>query len=102
MEEKSREFVEKDAKVYSRVRKCYKSPMIQPEKLVGDEWAEWYRLTPAQRWLESEKLWQTYLALGGSLDPEPDTQSPFFDARASRPRPAHGRTGVRVLRRSRV
>ena len=57
--------------------------MIQPEELVGGEWAEWYRLTPAQRWLESEKLWQTYLALGGSLDPEPDTQSPFFDARDS-------------------
>lgn len=76
--------------------------MIQPEELVGGEWAEWYRLTPTQRWLESEKLWQTYLALGGSLDPEPDTQSPFFDAHASRPRPAHGRTGLRVLRRSRV
>src|SRR5450759_2122941 len=60
--------------------------MIQVEELVGDEWAEWYRLTPVQRWLESEKLWQTYLALGGSLDPEPDTQSPFFDARAPRPR----------------
>lgn len=59
--------------------------MIQPEELVGGEWAEWYRLTPAQRWLESEKLWQTYLVLGGSLDPEPDTQSPFFDARAARP-----------------
>jgi hypothetical protein len=76
--------------------------MIQPEELVGGEWAEWYRLTPVQRWLESEKLWQTSLALGGSLDPEPDTQSPFFDARASRPRPAYGRTGVRVLRRGRA
>ena len=53
--------------------------MIQPEDLVEDEWAEWYRLTPVQRWLESEKLWQAYLALGGSLDPEPDTQSPFFE-----------------------
>ena len=48
--------------------------VIKPEQLVGEEWAEWYRLTPVQRWLESEKLWQTYLALGGSLDPEPDTQ----------------------------
>src|SRR5437870_6971276 len=76
--------------------------MIQPEELVGGEWAEWYRLTPLERWLESEKLWQAYLALGGSLDPEPDTQSPFFDARAPRSRPHHGRTGVRILRRSRV
>jgi hypothetical protein len=58
--------------------------MIQPEQLVEGEWAEWYRLTPVQRWLESEKLWQTYLALGGSLDSEPDTQSPFFDAKDSR------------------
>jgi hypothetical protein len=76
--------------------------MIDPEDLVGGEWADWYRLTPLQRWQESEKLWQTYLALGGSLDPESDTQSPFFDAHASRPRPAHGRSGVRVLRRGRV
>jgi hypothetical protein len=81
---------------------CYHSSMIQPEQLVGGEWAEWYRLTPVQRWLESEKLWQAYLALGGSLDPEPDTQSPFFDARSPRSRPAYGRTGVRVLRRRRV
>ena len=76
--------------------------MIQPEELVGGEWAEWYRLTPVQRWLESEKLWQTYLALGGSLDPEPDTQSPFFDSAKSRAGVADGRSGVRVVRRSRV
>jgi hypothetical protein len=66
------------------------------------EWAEWYRLTPAERWMESQKLRQTYLTLGGLLDPEPGTQSPFFDARTPRLRPAHGRAGVRVLRRSRV
>jgi hypothetical protein len=62
--------------------------VVDLEELVGAEWAGWYRLTPAQRWLESEKLWQTYLALGGSLDPEPDTQSPFYDPQAPRPRPA--------------
>jgi hypothetical protein len=47
-------------------------------------------MTPAQRWLESGKLWESFLALGGSLDPEPDTQSPFFDAHAPRPGAAHG------------
>jgi hypothetical protein len=75
---------------------------MTPEQLVGDEWAEWYRLTPAERWRESEKLWQTYLALGGSLDPEPDTQSPFFDAGAAGPVPVDGRAGVRVVRRGGV
>jgi len=41
--------------------------MIQPEELVGDEWAEWYRLTPVQRWLESGKLWQTHRADAANL-----------------------------------
>ena len=88
--------------VEPRWRFCYWMGVIQPKQVVDDEWAEWYRLTPVQRWLESEKLWQIYLAFGGSLDPEPDTQSPFFDPKASRVRPAHGRTSVRVLRRGRV
>ena len=76
--------------------------MISAEELVGEEWAEWYRLTPAQRWEETCKLWQIFLELGGSLDPEPDTQSPFFDAQAPRGVPADGRPGVRVIRRSGV
>jgi hypothetical protein len=29
------------------------------------------QLTPIECWLESEKLWQTYRPLGGSLDPNP-------------------------------
>ena len=73
--------------------------MMTAEDLVGEEWAEWYRLTPEERWLESEKLWRTYLMLGGSLDPEPDTQSPFFDPKAPSPCPANGWSGLRILRR---
>jgi hypothetical protein len=76
--------------------------MIPMEELVGEEWAEWYRLTPLERWRESQKLWQSYLSLGGSLDTEPDTQSPFFDQSAPGARAADGRPGMRVLRRSRV
>ena len=33
--------------------------MIAMEELVGEEWAEWYRLTPLERWRESQKLWQS-------------------------------------------
>jgi hypothetical protein len=76
--------------------------MISIEELAGEEWAEWYRLTPLERWRESQKLWEAYLSLGGSLEPEPDTQSPFFDPKAPGASVADGRTGVRVLRRSRV
>ena len=61
--------------------------MISAEQLVGEEQAEWYSLTPMERWQESAKLWEVYLSLGGSLDPEPDTQSPFFDPTAHSSRP---------------
>ncbi len=76
--------------------------MISAEQLVGEEVAEWYSLTPLERWRESGKLWEVYLSLGGSLDPEPDTQSPFFDAATQSSRPVDGRAGLRVVRRGRV
>ncbi len=52
---------------------------IRAEDLVGEEWAEWYAMTPEQRWRAQDAMWDTYLMLGGSLGPEPDPQSPFFD-----------------------
>ncbi len=76
--------------------------MIEIEDIRDPETAEWYRMTPQQRWRESQKLWVTFLALGGSLDPEPDTQSPFFDADEWREMSSHGRPGMRVIRRSGV
>jgi hypothetical protein len=75
---------------------------LRAEDIVGEEWAEWYGLSPEERFRESMKLWDTYVALGGSLEPEPDTQSPFFDPQEWRANSAHGRPGVRVLRRGGV
>lgn len=64
-----------------------------------DEWQEWYRMTPLDRWSASMKLWAQYLAQGGSLDPEPDSQSPFNFPELQSTRPVDGRAGLRVLRR---
>ncbi len=69
-----------------------------PDKLM-DEDEEWLRMTPAQRLLESGRLWALYLALGGSLDLEPDPQSPFYFPEEPRARPAHRRSGVHRVRR---
>lgn len=66
---------------------------------ISPEWVDWYLLTPEERWRESSILWNTFFSLGGSLEPEPDTDSPFFDAASWRPLPVDGRPGVRVLRR---
>ena len=66
------------------------------------EWAAWYALTPLQRLEESCRLWDAYLKLGGSLDPEPDSQSPFFDSEEWRAGALDGRPGLRVVRRGGV
>jgi hypothetical protein len=74
-----------------------------PEELfIETEWLEWYSLTPLERLAESEKLWEYYLSIGGSLDPEPDTQSPFFDPDEPGALPADGRPGMRLVRRAGV
>lgn len=62
------------------------------------EWLNWYALTPEERWSESGRLRNTFLMLGGSLEPEPDTESPFFHESAWRALPAHGGASLRVLR----
>jgi hypothetical protein len=40
--------------------------------LDDDDWQAWFRLSPQERWRETQKLWDIYLRAAGSLDPEPD------------------------------
>src|SRR4051812_15493045 len=46
---------------------------------MSDEWKEWIDLSPIERFRQSERIFAQYLAMGGSLDPDPDPQSPFYD-----------------------
>jgi hypothetical protein len=39
---------------------------------------EWAKLTPIERFRESEKIFAQYPAMGGTLDPDPDPTSPLF------------------------
>jgi hypothetical protein len=67
--------------------------------MVEDEWLDWYRLTPAERWQETTRLWSYYLEVGGSLDPESDSQSPINAFFAQGARPSHGGASLRLVRR---
>ena len=49
-----------------------------------DEETEWLNLSPQERFSETTKLWELYISLGGSLDPEPDPDSPFYVKETSR------------------
>lgn len=51
---------------------------LSPEEVAGPEWAAWWAMTPVERLEASHRQMTEYLALGGSLDPEVDTQSPFW------------------------
>lgn len=63
-----------------------------------DEALEWMLMTEEERLRENQRMWQTYLALGGSLDPEPDPQSPFYILYAAGEEPADRRPGSHRLR----
>lgn len=52
--------------------------MINPETCVEPEWLDWYRKSPIERLYATSEAWENYLALGGSLAPDPDPQSPFW------------------------
>jgi len=39
----------------------------------------WYLKTPLERLKATEELWRQYLEMGGSLDPDPDPESPFWN-----------------------
>ncbi len=76
--------------------------VIDLEEIYEPEWVAWFRLTPEQRWRESARLWRHYIAMGGTLDPEPDPQSPFYDPDERGRMSVDGRSGVRVVRRGGV
>ena len=72
------------------------------EQCVEEEVLEWYRMTPQERWAESMRLWDIFYLLGGQLDPEPDSQSPFYDAATRGESVANGQPEPRAIRRSGV
>ena len=89
---------------FRKVRRMNSTPRPERFDATDDEdpWLEWYSLTPQQRWEETTKAWQFYRQVGGTLDPEPDSQSPFDAVMPRGQAPAYGGAGVRVLRRGRV
>lgn len=53
-------------------RKTRGSPALR--EVCEPEWLDWYRLTPQERWRESSRLMELYLAFGGSLDHDTDDE----------------------------
>ena len=78
-------------------RRCETRKMTYEQ--LSDEWKDWLSLPPLERFARSEQTLVEYIAMGGSLDPDPDPTSPFDVPEAWRPDLAHGRAGLRLLRR---
>lgn len=73
---------------------------LDPEEIVGAEWWAWAQLTPEERFSQMELIWNDCIALGMSLDAEPDTQSPFYDPNEQCSLASYGGAGLRILRSS--
>ena len=52
--------------------------MVDLSTIVEPEWLDWYRKTPQERLLATSEAWENYLELGGSLEPDIDSQCPFW------------------------
>ena len=65
----------------------------------NEEQEDWANLSPQERYIESNKLWLSYITYGGSLDPECDSQSPFDFPELERAISTHGGSGVYFIRR---
>jgi len=59
------------------LRNLKRNKLIIDTSMIEQEILEWYCMSPAERFVESQKLWEIFVLLGGNYDPEPDTQSPF-------------------------
>ncbi len=55
----------------------FDDPLYTESSMEEAEVIDWYKMSPAERFVESQKLWEAFVLLGGDYDPEPDTQSPF-------------------------
>ena len=73
--------------------------LVDPETIYPPDFLEWMALEPAERVAKSGEMWDIYLTYGGSLDIDPDPQSPFFDPEAQVASPTDGRTSVHLIRR---
>lgn len=59
------------------MKSLFKDESYGESTIIEEEVLDWYAMSPAERFVESLKLWEVFELLGGHYDPEPDTQSPF-------------------------
>ena len=59
------------------MKSLFQNPSYLDTSTVEAEVLDWYEMSEAERFAQSQKLWEIFVLLGGTYDPEPDTQSPF-------------------------
>ena len=55
----------------------FEDPPYTENSVEEAEVLDWHKMSPAERFVESQKLWEVFVLFGGDYAPEPDTQSPF-------------------------
>lgn len=78
--------------------------MVNVEDFIEAEWLDWYRKSPEERFLESQRMMAHYLGMGGSLAPDIDHESPFwceedFKGFAREMKESRERVGLKMVER---
>jgi len=50
--------------------KSFLKALFEDAFLIDDEVFEWYSMSPAERFEESQKLWEVFVLYGGQCDPK--------------------------------
>lgn len=79
-----------------------KTVPVQPIDLYPIDFVELIHLSYAERLRRFAKNWEVFRSYGGTLEPDPDPQSPFFDPKISPESFVDGRSGVHIVRRGGV
>ncbi|MEW6608311.1 MAG: hypothetical protein AB1422_16405 [bacterium] len=59
------------------MKELFKNRPYLEGNMIEEETLDWYNMSPVERFIESQKLWEVFVLLGGNYEPEPDSQSPF-------------------------
>ena len=59
------------------MKSLFQNTSYQDNSTAEAEVQDWYEMSEVERFVQSQKLWEVFVLLGGTYDPEPDTQSPF-------------------------
>ena len=53
------------------MKSLLENKLLIESSMIEEEALDWYSMSPEERFIESQKLWEVFILFGGNYDPEP-------------------------------